>query len=54
MTERAMFVLLHVTVEGLVHKELLIPSVQYHSERCRGPQDNVQLFDRFFEMVKNR
>jgi carbamoyl-phosphate synthase small subunit len=41
------------TVEGLRHKELPIVSIQYHSEGSPGPQDNVYLFDRFLEMIKN-
>ena len=40
------------TVEGLCHKELPILSIQYHSEGSPGPQDNVYLFDRFLEMVR--
>jgi carbamoyl-phosphate synthase small subunit len=40
------------TVEGLCHKELPVISIQYHSEGSPGPQDNVYLFDRFLEMVK--
>jgi carbamoyl-phosphate synthase small subunit len=40
------------TVEGLQHKELPIISIQYHSEGSPGPKDNVYLFDRFLEMVK--
>jgi carbamoyl-phosphate synthase small subunit len=40
------------TVEGLCHKDLPILSIQYHSEGSPGPQDNVYLFDRFLEMVK--
>ncbi len=40
------------TVEGLRHKGLPILSIQYHSEGSPGPQDNVYLFDRFLEIVK--
>jgi len=40
------------TVEGLRHKELPIFSIQYHSEASPGPWDNVYLFDRFIEMMK--
>jgi carbamoyl-phosphate synthase small subunit len=40
------------TVEGLRHKELPVISIQYHSEGSPGPQDNVYLFDRFLEIVK--
>jgi carbamoyl-phosphate synthase small subunit len=41
------------TVEGLRHKELSIMSIQYHSEAAPGPLDNVELFDRFVEMVRD-
>jgi carbamoyl-phosphate synthase small subunit len=41
------------TVEGLRHRELPILSIQYHSEGAPGPQDNVYLFDRFLEIVRN-
>ncbi|MBI2305192.1 MAG: glutamine-hydrolyzing carbamoyl-phosphate synthase small subunit [Chloroflexi bacterium] len=40
------------TVEGLRHRELPILTIQYHSEASPGPQDNVYLFDRFLEMVR--
>jgi carbamoyl-phosphate synthase small subunit len=41
------------TVEGMVHKELPVFSIQYHSEASPGPLDNVYLFRRFVEnMVK--
>jgi len=40
------------TVEGLRHKELPVISIQYHSEGSPGPQDNVYLFDRFLQIVK--
>ena len=41
------------TVEGLQHKELAIISIQYHAEGSPGPRDNIYLFDRFLELVKN-
>ncbi len=41
------------TVEGLCHKELPLMSIQYHPEGSPGPQDNIYLFGRFLEMVKN-
>jgi carbamoyl-phosphate synthase small subunit len=41
------------TVEGLIHKELPIISIQYHSEGAPGPQDNVYLFDRFLNIIKD-
>jgi carbamoyl-phosphate synthase small subunit len=40
------------TVEGLRHRSLPILSIQYHSEASPGPWDNMYLFDRFLEMVK--
>jgi len=40
------------TVEGLRHKELPIFSIQYHSEASPGPWDNVYLFEKFLEMVR--
>jgi carbamoyl-phosphate synthase small subunit len=40
------------TVEGLCHRELPIFSIQYHSEGAPGPQDNVYLFNRFLEMIR--
>lgn len=43
------------TVEGLMHKELPIFSVQYHPEASPGPHDASYLFKRFMEsMRKNR
>jgi carbamoyl-phosphate synthase small subunit len=41
------------TVEGLIHKELPIISIQYHSEGAPGPQDNVYLFDRFLNIIEH-
>ncbi len=40
------------TVEGLVHPDLPIVSIQYHSEASPGPLDNVYLFERFLAMVR--
>jgi len=40
------------TVEGLRHKELPIFTIQYHSEASPGPLDNVYLFEKFLDMVK--
>ena len=40
------------TVEGLRHKELPIFSIQYHSEASPGPWDNIYLFGKFLEMVR--
>ncbi len=41
------------TVEGLWHRELPMLTIQYHSEASPGPLDNVYLFDRFLEMVRD-
>jgi carbamoyl-phosphate synthase small subunit len=40
------------TLEGLVHRELPLFSVQYHPEASPGPHDATYLFDRFIEMMK--
>jgi carbamoyl-phosphate synthase small subunit len=40
------------TVEGLIHGDLPILGIQYHSEASPGPWDNKYLFERFLEMVK--
>lgn len=40
------------TVEGLVHKEIPLFSVQYHPEASPGPHDASYLFDRFVELIK--
>ena len=40
------------TVEGLVHNELPIMSVQYHPEASPGPTDNVYLFERFKTLMR--
>ena len=40
------------TVEGLSHRELPVLSIQYHSEASPGPHDNMYLFERFLEMVR--
>ena len=41
------------TVEGITHREYPILSIQYHSEAAPGPRDNVYLFQRFLDMVKD-
>jgi carbamoyl-phosphate synthase small subunit len=41
------------TVEGLRHRDLPFLSIQYHSEASPGPLDNMYLFERFLEMVKD-
>jgi carbamoyl-phosphate synthase small subunit len=40
------------TVEGLAHRSEPLLSIQYHSEASPGPLDNVYVFDRFVEMMK--
>jgi carbamoyl-phosphate synthase small subunit len=40
------------TLEGLVHKEIPLFSVQYHPEASPGPHDATYLFDRFIEMMQ--
>jgi carbamoyl-phosphate synthase small subunit len=42
------------TLEGLVHRNLPLFSVQYHPEASPGPHDASYLFDRFIEMMKTR
>ena len=41
------------TIEGITHKEYPILSIQYHSEASPGPRDNVYLFQRFLDMVRD-
>ena len=40
------------TVEGMIHRELPIMGIQFHSEAAPGPWDNEYLFDRFLSMIK--
>ncbi len=40
------------TVEGVRHRELPIFAIQYHSEASPGPLDNMYLFEKFMEMVR--
>ena len=40
------------TLEGLVHKEIPLFSVQYHPEASPGPHDATYLFDRFLTMME--
>jgi carbamoyl-phosphate synthase small subunit len=42
------------SVEGLVHRELPVFSVQYHPEGCPGPQDSQPQFDRLFDLIARR
>lgn len=39
------------TVEGLVHRELPVMSVQYHPEASPGPEESSFLFQRFLGML---
>jgi carbamoyl-phosphate synthase small subunit len=39
------------TVEGMVHKELPIYSIQYHPEASPGPRDSAYLFRKFVEAM---
>jgi len=39
------------TVEGMVHRDYPILSIQYHSEASPGPLDTVDAFKRFLDMV---
>jgi len=40
------------TVEGVRHRDMQIFAIQYHSEASPGPQDSLNLFEEFVEMVK--
>jgi carbamoyl-phosphate synthase small subunit len=40
------------TCEGLRHRTEPVLSIQYHSEASPGPLDNVYVFDRFLDMIK--
>jgi len=40
------------TVEGLLHRELPLMTVQYHPEAGPGPHDTYFFFDRFVEMLR--
>jgi carbamoyl-phosphate synthase small subunit len=42
------------TVEGLVHRERPVFSVQYHPEAAPGPHDSVYLFDQFVGLMGAR
>ncbi len=41
-----------MTVEGLVHRDVPLITVQYHPEAGPGPHDTYFFFDRFVEMLK--
>ena len=40
------------TVEGVRHREFPLLSIQYHEEASYGPQDMVNAFERFIDMVQ--
>ena len=40
------------TVEGLVHRQIPLISIQYHSEASPGPLDNEYMFDRFLGLME--
>jgi len=42
------------SVEGLVHPDLMITSVQYHPEASAGPQDARHIYDQFVDKVRVR
>ena len=42
------------TVEGIEHDEKPIVAVQFHPEASPGPYDCTFVFDRFWELIKNR
>ena len=42
------------TIEGLVHRDMPIMTIQYHSEASPGPRDNEYIFDRFLDMIRAR
>ena len=41
------------TVEGLIHRDLPLFTIQYHSEASPGPRDNEYLFDRFLQLMQD-
>jgi len=41
------------TVEGLLHREEPVFTIQYHSEASPGPNDTEFLFDRFLDSVRS-
>ena len=41
------------TVEGMMHSERPVWSVQYHPEASPGPEDSRYLFDRFLQALKS-
>ena len=41
-------------MEGIEHDEKPIVAVQFHPEASPGPYDCTFVFDRFWELIKNR
>ena len=39
------------TVEGLLHRDIPLLTIQYHSEASPGPRDNEYVFDKFLDMI---
>lgn len=39
------------TVEGIVHEQYQVMTVQYHPEAAPGPEENEEIFDRFAAIV---
>ena len=39
------------TVEGLLHRDIPLLTIQYHSEASPGPRDNEYIFDKFLDMI---
>ena len=42
------------TVKGVRHREFPLLSIKYHEEASPGPQDTVNAFERFIDMVQRR
>ena len=42
------------TVEGLVHRDIPLFTIQYHSEAAPGPKVNEYLFDKFISLINGR
>lgn len=40
------------TVEGMEHTQYPVFSVQYHPEGAPGPEENVELFERFVQLIR--
>jgi carbamoyl-phosphate synthase small subunit len=40
------------TIEGMVHKELPVFSVQFHPEASPGPHDSLNLFKKFYSILE--